>query len=150
MGGPVLTRRQAQSALAEAAKQADKLHRTDRRFQLMLLIVAAVYLAIGILVILPRVQQPINPRLGIPLALLGALVAGVVLGLRVRAESRWGSAWFYGSFAAFSIWNATIVWASLASGWWGTGQPLTHFTVSAAVAALPLVLGAAFIGWRRR
>jgi hypothetical protein len=150
MQGPVLSRQQAQAALAQAARQADRLRRTDARFRLVLLILAAVYVAVGILAALPRVEQPINPRLGIPLALAGGLVASVVLTLRVRAESRWGRAWFWGSIAAFSIWNAVVVSVSETTGWWGVGEPLLHFTVSAAVAAVPLVLGAVLMGWPRR
>lgn len=77
-----------------------------------------------------------------PAGLVGSL--GIIW--RIRIYSRWGPARFAWSCAAFTIWNAAVVGVSRAFGWWEPHQPGAHFTVSAAVAATPLLLAAWLVG----
>jgi hypothetical protein len=142
---------EARAALAEAERQAGRLRRTDNRFRLVLLIIAGTYVSLGLLIGIPRLERPaIPPLISLPLVLGGALIWCLVLLLPMRARSRWGYGWFMWSIAAFSIWNGMVVAVSMAAGWWAPGQPGYHFSVSAAVAAVPLVAAAWLIGWRRR
>jgi hypothetical protein len=137
--------------MAEAARHADTLRRTDDRYRLVLVVIAAVYVAIGLIVALPPLQKPAtNPRLGLLVVLGGGLVVCVFWLLRMRAASRWGSARFSWSIAAFSVWNGAVVAVSATTGWWGPGQSALHFTASAVVAAVPLVVAAALMGSNRR
>jgi hypothetical protein len=145
------TKRDAEAALAEAARHAAWLRRTDDRYRLVLLALAAVYVAMALLVLVPPMGPPgLDVRLAVPAVLACGLVASVVALARMRARGRRGEAWFGGSIAAFSIWNAVVISISSASGWWGHGTPAVHFTVSAVVAVVPLVAGAALMGWNRR
>lgn len=139
---------EAAGALAEAAGRARNLRGTDRRFRLVLLLVASVYVALGVLVGFARVL-PLGAGLGVIalVVLASGLAISLVLLVGVRAISRPGWAWYWGSLAAFGLWNVIVVSVSLASGWWARGQPDFHVTVSAVVAALPLLAGAA--GMRR-
>ena len=134
----------------EAAAQADRLRQADDRYRLVLLLLAAISAAVGLLVAIPRAEPlAINLRLGIPALLATGLVAAVLLLLRMPASSRWGRGWFLWSVAAFSIWNGVVISVSTSTGWLGPGEPGPHFAISAVVAAIPLVAGAWLIGWRR-
>jgi hypothetical protein len=46
------------------------------------------------------------------------------------------------------LWNLAVIWASIASGWWGPHQPGLHFGASAVVAVIPLLAGAWRLGRR--
>lgn len=140
--------RHALAALAEAASAAARMRRTDRQFAAILLAIAAAYLAIGVLVGL----APADPRIGlvaILVILLGALGGGLILLWRIRAYSRTGVRRFTVSCAAFTFWNAIVAGGSSASHWWGPDQPASHFTVSAVVAAIPLVVAAWLVARNR-
>jgi hypothetical protein len=135
------TQQQALAALTEATHAAARIRRTDRQFGAILLGLAAAYLAAGVLVGL----APAEPRfalVAILVILLGALVGGVILLWRIRAYSRMGILRFTASCAAFSFWNAIVVGVSSATHWWARGEPASHFTLSAVVAAIPLVVAA--------
>jgi hypothetical protein len=143
------TRREAEVALAEARNQARRVRGTDQQFRPVLIIVAAAYLAAGVVL-------GLSPRGGLPyqgtallVILLGGLAVGLVLLWRIRAYSRWGLARFSLSIAACSIWNAAVIGVSTISGWESADQPGFHVTVSFAVAALPLVVAAWLIGRTR-
>jgi hypothetical protein len=135
------TPQQARVALAEAAGQAARIRRTDKQFGRILLGIAAAYVAIGVLVgLAPSV--PGFALIAILVILGGALGGGVILLLRIRAYSQTGVLRFTVSCAAFTFWNATVVGISSATRWWAPDQPTSHFTVSAVVAAIPLVVAA--------
>lgn len=142
------TQQQALAALTEAAGAAARMRRTDRQFGAILLAIAAAYLAIGVLVGL----APADPRIGfvaVPLILLAALGGGVILLWRIRAYSRTGVLRFTVSCAAFTFWNAIVAGVSSASHWWASDQPASHFTVSAMVTAIPLLVAARLVARKR-
>ena len=125
----------------EADRATARIRRTDKQFGAILLGIAAAYLAIGVLVgLAPAVRG--FASVAIPVILVGALGGGVILLLRIRAYSRTGILQFSLSCAAFSFWNATVAGVSSATRWWAPNQPPSHFTVSAFVAAMPLVAAA--------
>jgi hypothetical protein len=135
------TQQEAQAALTEADRAAARIRRTDKQFSAILLGLAAAYVAIGVLVgLAPAV--PGFALVAILVILVGALGGGVILLLRIRAYSRTGILQFTASCAAFSFWNAMVVGVSSATRWWAPNQPTSHFTVSAVVAAIPLVVAA--------
>jgi hypothetical protein len=109
----------------------------------------ALYVALG-------VAMGLSPRRGtlfldlVLLALLGLTIAAPILLWRIRAFSASGYPGFLMALGVFSIWNGVTAGVSSATGWWGTDQPGSHVTVSFAVAALPLLLGAWLVGRRRR
>lgn len=134
----------ARASLDEAAKQAAGLRRADSAFRPILVALAATYLAVAVLL-------SINPRGGNVLISDGVLityVAGVAITFyfawRIRAWSRVGTAWLVVSTLGFTLWNVAVIWASIATGWWGPHQPGLHFGVSAVVAVIPLLVAA----WR--
>ena len=144
-----VTPEEARAALADAGSQATGLRRTDKQFRAILLWMAAMYLAIAVLV-------GLFPRGGVPLvgaAVLTIFVGGVggsfLLLWQIRAYSRRGIRWFTWSAFGFTLWNAGIPASSTASGWWGPHQPGLHFSISAAIAVLPLLIAAWLVGrWR--
>lgn len=140
---------EARAALAEAADRAGRVRKADRLFGRILLIVAAMYLGAGIVLGLSDLGGRTLAGRGVVLILVGGLAVTLVLIWRIRAYSRSGPLRFALSCGAFGIWNAAVVGVSMATGWWGFHQPLAHFTVSAVVAATPLVVAAWLIGRRR-
>ena len=142
---------EARAALAEADEQARAVRRADARFRPILLVLAAFAVAIAILLGFVPVRGG-WPYAGVVLLAiyLVAIVALVVLVQRGRARSRVNARRFNIAIAVFSLWNAAVVGVSTASGWWGGGVPGFHATVSFAVAALPLVVGAWLVGPPRR
>jgi hypothetical protein len=140
---------EARAALAEASRLAGSVGKSDDAFRLVLLIFAGVYIALGAAVGFP----PSDTGHVAQAVVGGGTVCGAVLAFRrarMRASSRRGSVRFSVSIAAFSLWNAAAVAVSEATGWWGARQPGYHFTVTAVVAALPLVAAAWLIGRDRR
>jgi uncharacterized protein involved in response to NO len=137
---------EARAALSEARDWAARVRRTDRQFGQILAILAATYLAAGVLVGLSDRGGRTLAGLAVVVILVGALGGGMLMIWRIRAYSRSGQAWFAASCAAFTIWNAAVAGVSSASGWWGFHQPASHFTVSAAVGAAPLIVAAWLIG----
>jgi hypothetical protein len=141
MASVIPTQQEAQAALTEADRAAAWIRRTDKQFGAILLGMAAAYLAVGVLVgLAPAV--PGFALVAIVVILVAALGGGVILLLRIRAYSRTGILQFTVSCAAFSLWNAIVVGVSSATRWWAPNQPTSHFTVSAVVAATPLVVAA--------
>ena len=143
------TPQDARASIDEASRRAATVRRSDAQLRTVLLVVAAVYLASGALL-------SANPRGGSLLigralifVLLGGLAAATYITWRMRAWSRTGVLWLLGAVALFLVWNAVVVWVSLASGWWGPGANGLHFGVSVVVAVIPLVIGAWLMGRRR-
>jgi hypothetical protein len=135
------TPEEARSALAEADGRALGVRRSDSQLRFVLLTIAATYLAIGVVV----GRFPHGGHLAGPTVLaifaVGVILA-VVLFWRVRAYSKPGVLRFALYGFGFTIWNMAVIGASFASGWFGPNQLGWHFTVSAAVASIPLVLAA--------
>jgi hypothetical protein len=136
---------EAQAALAEANTQAVRVRHADHRLGWMLLAVAAIYLTVA--AIMSTVS---DPRRGGPVAgpailaiLLVGLIACVYVGLRIRAYSRGGVLLYFSGIAVFGLWNGIVVGVSIATRWWASTQPGYHFSVSAAVATVPLLV----VGW---
>jgi hypothetical protein len=142
------TPEQARVALAEADGRTRGVRRADGQFRFILLAIAAMYVAIGVVV----GRYPHGGHFAGP-AVLTIFVAGVAataaLGWRIRAYSKPGMLRFALYLSAFTVWNSVVVAVSL-SGWFGPNQPGWHFTVSAAVASLPLLVAAWLLSPPRR
>jgi hypothetical protein len=143
------TPEQARAAIAEAKGRAVGVRRSDSQLRFVLLAIAATYVAIGVVVgRFPHGGHLAGPTV---LAIYGAGVAmAVVIFWRVRAYSKPGILRFTLWCAGFTIWNSAVIGASLASGWFGPNIAGWHFTVSAAVAATPLVAAAWLLAPPRR
>jgi len=145
---PQLSAEQARAALREAGTRAAQVYRSDRQLSWMLLVVAAAYLAVGAVMSFSPHHGRTYAGLAVLLMLAAAIGAGVVIGLRIRAYSRAGNIWYFSSIIAFNLWNAGVTGASIATGFWASGQPSYHFGLSVIVAIIPLLIGALVIGRR--
>lgn len=146
MSGLTPTPQQAQASLAEAATWSGWARKADKPLSLILLVLAAMYLAVGAVVAISFAYR--GPAI---ILILGAGIASIaVLFARIRAYSRMGNRRFLVALGVFSLWNATVVGASVVLGWYAPGSSPWHFTVSAAVASLPLLAAAVLIGRRAR
>jgi hypothetical protein len=148
MGDAAPTPEQARAALAEAEGRARGVRRSDGQFRFILLALAATYLGVAVVAGLhprggPLAGPPILAIYAVGVALL------VVLFRRVRAYTKQGVLRFSLYCSGFTIWNAAVIGVSLASRWFGPNQPGWHFTVSAAVASIPLVVAALLLAPRR-
>ena len=138
----------ARAALELASRHELAVRRGDRVFRAVLLALAAAYVAVGLLVgLFPQGGLALAP-IGVGLVLLVTPIAAVLWIWRARAFSRVGLRRFLLLVAAFAWWNAAVAGLSSVSGWWGLGQPRYHFTLSALVSSLPLLLGAWLLGRR--
>ena len=142
------TPQEAQAALAEASSKAAQVRRADREFSWFLLIVAALYVAVGAIF-------SVAGRRGSPLALvmLALVVIGFVVGvvwifMRLRAYSRGGFLFYMFAIAGFNVWNAIVVGVSIGTRYWASTQPTYHLAVSVSIGVIPLILAAILI--RRR
>jgi hypothetical membrane protein len=144
-----MTPLEARTALGDAKNRAAEVRATDTQFRLILLVLAGIDLVAALLMgLFPEGRSPLA---GITLLVvfLGGSLTALILLLRARAYSRRGVLLFTWSCAAFTWWNAVVVGVSVATGWWGPHQPATHFSVSAIIAAFPLLLAAWLVGrWR--
>jgi hypothetical protein len=144
-----MTPLEAKTALGDAKNRAAEVRATDSQFRVILLVLAGIDLVAALLIgLFPQGRSPVA---GITLLVvfLGGFLAALIVLLRARAYSRRGVLFFTWSCAAFTWWNAVVVGVSVAAGWWGPHQPATHFSVSAIIAALPLLLAAWLVGrWR--
>jgi hypothetical protein len=138
----------AAAAVAEAEHRAAQVRHADLQLRWMLL---AVLAAVAVVAVLMSVSLEHGSRLA-PLGIVGALVAaivfGVVAGVRIRAYSRAGIRIYFAAIIAFNLWNAIVISTSIVAGFWRPGEPAYHFGISEAIAALPLLVGAAFVGRR--
>ena len=139
---------EARASLDEANRRAATVRRSDSQFRVVLLVVASLYLATGALL-------SANPRGGnfligdaLIVIFLGGSAGAIYLVWRIRAWSRTGILWLLGSVAVFLLWNGAVIWASIATGWWGPHQPGVHFGGSVLVAVIPLLVGAWLLGRR--
>ena len=138
--------REAQAALDAAASQAGRVRRSDRQFATILLWIAAMYLAVGVVVgFFPRGGSPIAD-FSLAVIGVGGFAGMLALFWRIRAYSRAGTIRFIWAMALFTIWNALAVGVSQGSAWWFRSAPGYRFTVTAAVACLPLLIAAWLVG----
>jgi hypothetical protein len=140
---------EARAALVDANERAAQVRGTDTQFRLILLILAGIDLVAALLMGLFPHGGSIFAGITLLAVFAGGLLAGLILLLRARAYSRRGILFFTWSCAAFTWWNAAVVGVSVASGWWAPHQPATHFSASAVIAAIPLLVAAWLVGrWR--
>lgn len=141
------TPQEARVALAEASRQAGRGHRSDKLFRAPLLILTLAYLGTGVVLgLFPRGGSPIASG-ALIVIFFGGLACGVALTYRIRAYSKGGLLRFLFGCAAFSLWNAAVIWASISTGWWGgPSTPGFHATTSFIAASIPLVVAAWLIG----
>ena len=139
---------EAAAALEEAARQSAAVRGADRAFGPVLVAVAVCYLVVGIVV-------GVHPRGGsafavaaLVIALLATAGGSLAWILRLRAYSRRGVLRFSFVLAAWTWWNAAVIGASVASGWWGSQEPGFHFTISALIASIPLFAAGGLISRR--
>jgi hypothetical protein len=143
------TPEQARAALVEAGARKDGVRRSDSQFRFILLALAAMYLALGLVVgIAPHGGPPAGG------AVVGIFGGGIILTIllfrRVRAWSKAGVSRFVICCSAFTIWNMAVIVVSQVGGWWiGRQTPSWHFTVTTAVASIPLVVAAWLLAPRR-
>lgn len=142
------TPQSARASLDEANNRAAEVRRSERQWRPALLVVAAMYLAIGALLSGNPRQGNVWIGFGLLLIFLGGSAGAIYLAWRVRAWSRAGILWLLGSVAAFLAWNGLVIWVSIATGWWGPHQPGIHFGGSVLVAVIPLLVAAWLIGRR--
>ena len=142
------TPQDARALLDEAKGRAATVRQSERKLRWTLLLIAAMYLVTAVLL-------SFNPRQGnklIGTALLVtfviALALAIYLGWRVKAWSRAAVLWFVGAMAAFLVWNAFVIWVSIATGWWGPKAPGIHFGGTAALAVIPLLVATWLFGRR--
>jgi hypothetical protein len=145
---PHLTAEQAQAALDEAGMRAVQVVRNDRQLAWILLVLAAVFLAAAALISLEPRQGRSFAGPAVLLMLAAALVAVVVILLRIRAYSRVGIKWFFSAAIAFNLWNAAVSAVSSLTRFWAPGQPNYHFGMSVVVAVIPLVVGGVVLARR--
>lgn len=127
--------RQARAAVEQATIWPALIHRAERPLRSIPLVLAATYLAVATVAAIPFAQR----GYAVLLLFIAGLAGCFVLGVKTRAISRIGRRRFHLAIGAFSLWNASVVAASVLSGWWAPGSPPWHLTVSAAVAVLPLL-----------
>jgi len=142
------TPEQARAALIEADVRTYGVRRSDSQFRFNLLALAAMYLALGVVVGISPHGGPIAGK-----AVLGIFGGGIVLTIllfrRVRAWSKPGVLRFAVFCFAFTIWNMAVIVVSQVSRWWAPHQPGWHFTVTVAVASIPLLVAAWLLAPRR-
>jgi len=148
MTEPSPTPQDARALLDEADGRAATVRRSESQLRWTLLLVAVMYMVTAVLL-------SFNPRQGnrlIGTALIAtflvALAGAIYLGWRVKAWSRAAVLWFIASVAAFMVWNAAVIWVSVAAGWWGPNAPGIHFGGSAVVAVIPLLVATWLFGRR--
>jgi hypothetical protein len=146
----------AQSALSEVEARRAAVLAYDRLFQPALLVLAGLWVAATILiVIMPTRGVPgwVGPIEGIAVeGLLGAgLVAYVMLLGRQRAHSRTGSVVFSASIATWIFFMTGIHALGSNMGWYVPDDSLrgAHFVLTAVISVAPLLLGALVLGRRR-
>lgn len=142
------TPREALAALTEASDWPSRVRRIDGQFGRILIVAAAFYLTVGVLAGVSDLGGRTFTVLAFLVVVAGGLLATLLLLVRIRAYSRSGQLWFSASALGFTVWNAAVAGASSTSGWWGPTQPASHFTVSALIGAVPLVMAAWLIGRR--
>ncbi len=145
---PELTAEQARAALQEAGMRAAQVLRNDRQLAWMLFVVAAVYLGAGAVMSFSPHHGRTYAGVTVVLMLAAAIVAGVVIGIRIHAYSRTGMLWYFSSIIAFNLLNAAVASVSILTRFWAADQPSYHFGLSVLVGVIPLVLGAWLIGRR--
>ena len=142
------TPQDARALLDEAKGRASAVRQSERQLRWTLLLIAAMCVVTGVLL-------SFNPRQGnrligtaLMVTFLVALAGAIYLGWRVKAWGRSAILWFAAAIAAFLVWEAIVIWLSIATGWWGPNAPGIHFGGTVAVALIPLLIGTWLFGRR--
>jgi hypothetical protein len=143
------TPEQARAALAEVHSRSAEVARSGSRYRFILLALAAANIGLGVVVGLNGRGGSVIADIAILVLFGGAIAVAVYVFWRVRAYSKASQARFAVSAFAFCLWNVAVAGVSSWSGWWGPQQPSAHFTASAAVASIPLLVTALLLGRRR-
>jgi len=138
---PQPTAEQARTALEEAGRRAAEVRRSDRQLAWMLGAVVAAYLFAGAVISVSSHQGTTYSGAAVALMLATAIVASVVIGLRIRAYTRAGIILYFSSIIAFNVWNVAVTGVSILTRFWASGQPIYHFGMSVAVGVIPPVIG---------
>jgi hypothetical protein len=146
----------ARSTLTEVEVRSAAVHASDRLFQPVLVVLAGLWVAGTILiVVMPSSGVPawVGPIEGVAVEGLlgGGFVAIFLLLGRQRAHSRTGSVLFSASIVAWFFLMSGIHALGSNAGWYMPGDPLrgAHFVLSAVISVAPLLVGALVIGRRR-
>lgn len=146
----------ANSALAEIQARRAVVQASDRLFRPALLVLAADWVAGAIFIVLmspARVPVWVGPIEGVAMGLFLACAIGAIVYVKGRqhAYSRTGDRLFRGSIVAGILCGTVVMQLAFKGGWLGLADPLRglHFVLVAAIATVPLLLGALVIGWRR-
>jgi hypothetical protein len=145
---PDLTPEQARAAIQEVGTRAAEVRRSDLQLSWILQALAGAYL--GIAAVGSAAPDRRGGFLAVMFVIILASVAAVVvlIGLRIRAYTRIGLRIFVITAVIFNVWNAATAAVSIGTRFWATSQPSYHFAISALIATIPLLVGAAII-WRR-
>jgi hypothetical protein len=128
--------------------QASRVRRADHLFRWILLVIAAMYIAVAVVMSIAGRRGGPTAALALLVIVLAAFAAFVWLGIRIRAYSRAGILWYVWAIAAFNIWNAVLVGVSIGTGFWASTQPVYHFGVTVLAGVIPLIVAAYLIGRR--
>ena len=139
----------ARQALAEVDRRAAKVDRSGSRYRYVLLAIAAVYIGLGVVIGFYPHGGSVIASVAV-LVLFGSVIfITVAVFWQVRAYSKANLRRFTISAAAFTFWNAAVAGVSSSTGWWGPQQPGSHFTLSAVISSIPLIVAASLLGRRR-
>lgn len=145
---PGLTPEQAKAAIQEAGTRAGEVRRSDLQLSWILQALAGAYL--GIAIVGSAAPDRTGAFVGVTFVIILASVAAVavLIGLRIRAYTRTGLKIFAITAIGFNVWNAATAAVSIGTRFWATSQPSYHFAISALIAIVPLLAGAAIISRR--
>jgi hypothetical protein len=137
-------------ALAEAASRTTDIRRSDAQFRYVVLALAAMYLGVGsVIAFIPRRGGSPVGSLLILTIFVGGLALIVLLTRRVRAFSRPGLTRFAIVCSSFAVWNLAVLEIGIFGGWFGAQSPGWHFTVTAAIGSIPLLVAGLLLAPRR-
>lgn len=139
-------REDALAALAEAGIRTSQVRQADSQLRWMLLALLALDLGVAVLMSLSPHRGSTFAAVGVISLFVTAIVLVVIVGLRIRAYSRYGIRVYFGTIIAFNLYNAFITSASIATRFWAPGQPTFHFGMSEAVGVIPLLIGVWLMG----
>jgi hypothetical protein len=118
--------------------------RSHVHFSAILLAIVATYLLLGLLVVFVPHRGLLLAAIVFTILWVASFVTSAILLRRYPIHSA-GYRHFILSIGAFTYWNVFVIIVSLLTGWWSPHVPYYHFTLSVAIAALPLLLPAWFI-----
>jgi fatty-acid desaturase len=145
---PGLTPEQAQAAIQEAGTRAAQVRRSDLQLSWILQALAGGYLGVAAVASAAPDRTAAFVAVMFVIIMASVAAAAVLIGLRIRAYTRTGLQIFVITAVVFNVWNAATAAVSIGTRFWATSHPSYHFAISALIAIVPLLAGAAII-WRR-